>query len=289
MKGTDMRRRMLKERLATGAAVACVVLALVPLVSILVDVLSKGLPQFSLDFFTGTIPPPGAEETGGIGPAIVGSVCAIAIGSAIGIPLGIFSGVYISEYGDNVAGRTVRFLMEVLAGFPSIIVGIFAYLALVAALNGPNAFAGGLALSVIMLPVVTRTTEEALRLVPDSLREASLSLGVSRSTTILRVVLSNGKAGIITGVMLSIARAAGESAPLLLTIGWTSFYPSGLAQPMPSMPVLIYQFAISPFDNWHDLAWGASAFLILFVLGLNVVVRLAAHGGMRLFRRRHNA
>ena len=114
-------------------------------------------------------------------------------------------------------------------------------------------------------------------------------LGVSRSTTILRVVLSNGKAGIITGVMLSIARVAGESAPLLLTIGWTSFYPTGLSQPMSSMPVLVYQFAISPFENWHDLAWGASAFLILFVLGLNLIVRLAAHGGIRVFRRRHSA
>lgn len=289
MMGTDLRRRMFKERLATGAAVACVVLALVPLVSILVDVFVRGLPQFSAEFFTGTVPPPGTGEAGGIGPAIVGSLCAIAIGSAVGIPLGIFSGIYVSEYGDNTVGRATRFLMEVLAGFPSIIIGIFAYLVLVIALGGPNAFAGGLALSIIMLPVVTRTTEEALRLVPTSLREASLSLGVSRSTTIVRVVLSNGKAGIITGVMLSIARVAGESAPLLLTVGWTSFYPSTLSQPMSSMPVLIYQFAISPFDNWHDLAWGTSAFLILFVLGLNIAVRLAAHGGIRIFRRRHGS
>lgn len=286
MINSRLRTRMLKDRMATVAAVACIIGALIPLMSILIDVLIKGVPQFSWEFFTGRIPPPGVDEVGGIGPAIVGSIAAIGIGSLIGIPIGVFSGIYASEYGDNPLGKAVRFLMEVLSGFPSIIIGIFAYLVLVMALRGPNAFAGGLALSIIMIPIVNRTTEEALRLVPTSLREASLSLGVSRKGTILKVVLSNGKAGVITGIMLSIARVAGESAPLLLTIGWTQFYPTTLAQPMASMPVLIYQFAISPFDNWHDLAWGTSAFLILFVLGINLIVRLGAQGGLRILRRR---
>jgi len=287
MNSKGFRKRMIKDRLATVAAVACVIAALVPLVSILMDVLVKGLPQFSFEFLTGTIPPPGSDEVGGIGPAIVGTLAAIGIGSLIGIPIGIVSGIFVSEYGDNLFGGIVRFSMDVLAGFPSIIIGIFAYLVLVVSLGGPNAFAGGLALSIIMMPVVARTTEEALRLVPSSLREASLSLGVSRSTTIRKVVLSNGRPGIITGIMLSIARITGESAPLLLTVGWTVFYPTTLSQPMASMPVLIYQFAISPFENWHDLAWGASAFLILLVLGLNVTVRMIAHGGRHLFKRRH--
>lgn len=281
-----LRWRMLKDKLATAAALSCVVIALIPLVSILADVLVKGLPHFSFEFLTGTIPAPGTDEVGGIGPAIVGSVAAVGIGSLLGIPIGVVSGVYVSEFGNNLFGRSVRFSMEVLAGFPSIIIGIFAYLALVVSLGGPNAFAGGLALSIIMIPVVSRTTEEALKLVPVSLREASLSLGVSRSTTIMKVVLSNGKQGIITGIMLSVARIAGESAPLLLTIGWTSFYPTTLSQPMASMPVLIYQFAISPFDNWHDLAWGASAFLILVVLGLNITVRMIARGRQGMPQRR---
>ena len=286
MRPKGLRWRMLKDRMATVAALSCVIVALIPLVSILADVLVKGLPHLTLGFLTDTIPPPGTDEVGGIGPAIVGTLAAVGVGSLLGIPIGVVSGIYVAEYGNNLFGRSVRFMMEVLAGFPSIIIGIFAYLVLVVSLGGPNAFAGGFALSVIMIPVISRTTEESLKLVPTSLREASLSLGVSRSATIMRVVLSNGKQGIITGIMLSIARIAGESAPLLLTVGWTSFYPTSFSQPMASMPVLIYQFAISPFDNWHDLAWGTSAFLILLVLGLNITVRIIARGRRGMPQRR---
>lgn len=210
----------------------------------------------------------------------------ICIGSAIGIPLGMMSGIYVSEYGQNRFGRFVRFMTEVLSGFPSIVIGIFSYLLLVTLLKGTNAIAGGFALSIIMLPIVSRATEESLKLVPVSVREASLALGAPKWLTTLKVVLTHARAGIITGIVLSISRIAGESAPLLLTVGWTTFYPESLVEPVSTLPVLIYQFAISPYDNWQDLAWGASALLLMIILSLSIVVRYATRKRFSKSRRR---
>jgi phosphate transport system permease protein len=273
MKFPSIKRRKAKNLVAQSVAVICVALALIPLLSILLDIFIRGVPQFSSTFFTADIPPPGNIQ-GGIGPAIVGSLMVIFFGSILGIPLGILSGIYVSEYGNNLFGRFVRFMTEVLSGFPSIVIGIFAYLLLVVTLQGVNAIAGGFALSIIMIPVISRSTEESLKLVPISVREASLALGIPKWKTITKVVLTHGKSGIITGVVLSMARIAGESAPLLLTVGWTTFYPQSFMEPIATLPVLIYQFAISPYDNWHSLAWGAAAFLVLLILALNIVVRL---------------
>ncbi|MEM2839419.1 MAG: phosphate ABC transporter permease PstA [Thermoplasmata archaeon] len=278
-------KRAIKNFLAQLAAIICVILALIPLISILVDVLVKGLPQLSISFLTENIPPPG-DSRGGIGPAIVGSIFVICIGSAIGIPLGMMSGIYVSEYGQNRFGRFVRFMTEVLSGFPSIVIGIFSYLLLVTLLKGTNAIAGGFALSIIMLPIVSRATEESLKLVPVSVREASLALGAPKWLTTLKVVLTHARAGIITGIVLSISRIAGESAPLLLTVGWTTFYPESLVEPVSTLPVLIYQFAISPYDNWQDLAWGASALLLMIILSLSIVVRYATRKRFSKSRRR---
>lgn len=280
MKASGWKMRKIKDNLAMIAAFSCVIIALIPLVSILFDVFIKGVPQFSVEFFTENIPPPGASG-GGIGPAIVGSIIAIMLGSLIGIPIGVFSGIYVSEYGQNLFGRSVRFFTEVLSGFPSIVIGIFAYLVLVTSFGGTNAIAGGFALSIIMIPVVSRSTEESLKLVPVSVREASLALGVYKWKTIIKVVLSNAKSGIITGIILSISRIAGESAPLLLTVGWTTFYPSSLVEPISTMPVLIYQFAISPYQNWQDLAWGASALLVIMILGLSITVRIVTRNKLK--------
>jgi phosphate transport system permease protein len=284
MKFSSTKKRKAKNLVAQGIAVFCVVVALIPLLSILFDIFGRGLPQFSATFFTADIPPPGNIQ-GGIGPAIVGSLMAILFGSILGIPLGVLSGIYISEYGNNLFGRFVRFMTEVLSGFPSIVIGIFAYLLLVVMLKGANAIAGGFALSIIMIPVISKATEESLKLVPVSMREASLALGIPKWKTITKVVLAHGKAGIITGVVLSMARIAGESAPLLLTVGWTTFYPQSFVEPIASLPVLIYQFAISPYDNWHNLAWGAAAFLVLLILALNIIVRLATRNRLDAARR----
>ncbi|HDP97074.1 MAG TPA: phosphate ABC transporter permease PstA [Euryarchaeota archaeon] len=274
----NLKVRKLKDRLAYAIALLCVFAAAAPLISILLDVLVKGLPQFSMEFFTSELPSPGTGEPGGIGPAMIGSMYVIMIGSAIGIPIGIFSGIYVSEYGNNWFGRSVRFLTEVLSGLPSIVVGIFAFLLLVLGLGGPTAYAGGFALSIIMVPVVSRSTEESLKLVPNTIREASLALGVPRWKTTLKVVLSHGRAGIITGVILSIARIAGESAPLLLTVGWSPFVQTSLSEPISTMPVLIYLYGTSPYENWINVAWGTSAFLVIFILSLSIGVRLLTRG-----------
>ncbi len=213
-------------------------------------------------------------------PAIVGSLTMLLVASAIGLPVGIGAAIYLSEYGRGPFGSLVRFLTDVMSGLPSIVVGVFVWAFLVRGVVGSYAgLAGGVALALIMIPIVTRTVEEVLQLVPDPLREASLALGVPRWKTILFVVLPAARAGIVTGVVLSMARAGGETAPLLLTALGNQFFSFDLLQPMAALPIQIYNYAVSPYDDWHTKAWGGAFVLIALIGALSVLTRWATQRG----------
>jgi phosphate transport system permease protein len=254
---------------------ACAAAAVIILALILFYVAIKGLPGLNVAFFTERPLPPG-EIGGGVAPAIVGTLVILAVAALIGVPIGTATAIYLAEYGRGTFARAVSFLIDVIAGLPSIVIGVFVWAWLVRHVVGNyNGFAGGVALAVIMIPIVTRTIEETLRLVPDPLREASLGLGVPRWKTILKVVLPTARAGIITGIVLSIARAGGETAPLLLTALGNQFFSVNLFQPMAALPVQIYTYARSPYADWQAKAWGAALILILLIGVLSLVSRWA--------------
>ncbi|MBI3181950.1 MAG: phosphate ABC transporter permease PstA [Myxococcales bacterium] len=270
------RRRSAIDRLAKAACVAAVLLALVPLASLLAYVAAKGVSGLSLSFFTG-LPKPVGEPDGGMVNAVTGTLVLVGLACLFGVPPGVMAGIYLAEFGDNRFGKAVRFSADVLSGVPSIVVGIFVYTLLVLWMRGFSALAGGVALGIIMLPTVTRTTEELVRMVPDSLREAALALGVPRWKAIVRVVLRTAAPGILTGLMLAVARVAGETAPLLFTAFNNRFWSIDLSQPMASMPVQIFTYAVSPYEEWHRQAWAAALVLVAMVLALNAGARLLLH------------
>lgn len=250
----------------------CAVLALIPLVSILVYVGKQGLPGLTLEFLT-AMPKPLGEPGGGMANAIVGSILMVTLASAMAIPLGVLAGIYLSEYGNTRMADAIRFGSDVLAGVPSIVVGVFVYALAVLPVKHFSGFAGSLALAVIMLPTVTRTTEAVLRLVPVPLREGALALGATQWRAILTVVVPAALPGIVTGAMLAIARAAGETAPLLFTALGNRFWSTDMSQPMASLPVQIYTYAISPYEEWHRQAWTGALVLILLVLATSIAAR----------------
>lgn len=268
----DVRRTMVNRLMLTILMLASVV-AIFPLISVLVYVIQQGWPALNRDLFL-LLPRPVGEVGGGMGHAFLGTLILISMASAVGIPLGIGVGLYLSEYGIGKIAVWLRFAIDLLASTPSIIIGIFAYALLVVPLKHFSALAGSLALAIMMIPTVARTTEELLKLVPIHVREAGLALGLSRRKVILRIVLRGSIGGIMTGVMLAVARAAGETAPLLFTAFNTSFWPKGIFEPIASIPVQIYNYAISPYDDWHQKAWAGALVLVLFVLLLNVMTRL---------------
>ncbi len=257
----------------------CVLIAIVPLLSILFEVIARGAPVINLHFLTAN----GLQ--GGIGPAIQGTLILLGLTSLIGIPLGVLSGVYLAEYGNNKYATWMRTINDILTEFPSIIVGITAYSLIVVGLirMGFSPIAGAIALSFMMIPIVARTTEESLKLVPTSVREASMALGVHRWRTILSIVIPSAKGGLVTGTLLAVARIAGETAPILLTILGSSFFFQGLSSPMDALPLRIFYDSRMPSLETQAQAWGASLVLILIVLALNVGVRLATrdrYGGV---------
>jgi phosphate transport system permease protein len=280
---SSMRR--FKDRLALFLGAFCAVLAMIPLLSILYEVLKNGLSTISLEFLTG-IPGIVGQPGGGVGPAIQGTLILVGLTSLIGVPLGLVSGIYLSEFGNNSIGRVIRFLNDVLAEFPSIVVGVVIFTLIVLTFKTFSVVAGALALSIILLPIVTRTTEESLKLVPNSIRDAATALGVKRWRTTLSVVLSTGRNGVITGILLSIARIAGESAPLVFTILGSQYFFSNLNSPMDALPLRIYRLALLPYSNAQQQAWGAALVLILLVLTLNIGVRLATRGRLYAMRSR---
>jgi phosphate transport system permease protein len=273
----DFRRKLIN-RLFMTLLVLASLLAIVPLLSVFMYVLQQGLPALNLSFFT-HLPAPVGELGGGMGNAVAGTLILVGLASLLGIPIGIACGIYLSEYGNRPQGgklaATLRFTIDLLASVPSIIIGLFAYAVLVVPMRRFSGYAGGAALAVIMIPTIARSTEELLKMVPTHIREAGLALGIPRWKVILRIVLRGSMSGITTGVMLSVARAAGETAPLLFTSLNSRFWPSGLDQPISSLPVQIYTYAISPYEEWHRQAWAGALLLVSFVFLFNLLTRLA--------------
>ncbi|HTM41319.1 MAG TPA: phosphate ABC transporter permease PstA, partial [Terriglobales bacterium] len=264
---------------ATAAAVAAVLLVLLPLAAIFIYLVQRGLGSINWAFLTQT-PKPVGLPGGGMANAILGSGVILAIASAIGVPLGIGAGVFLSEYGRNPFGDAIRFTADVLNGVPSIIIGIVAYSLVVLRQKHFSALAGGVALGIMMIPTITRATEEMLLLVPRSVREAALGLGVSRWRTTVSITLRTAAAGIVTGIMLAFARVAGETAPLLFTAFGSQFWSANINQPIAALPLQIFVYAISPYDEWHRQAWAGALVLILLIVGTIAVVRLIASRGM---------
>ena len=266
------RRRKFADVFVRSACVLAAVIALVPLGSVLYYVTARGIGGINLDFFT-ELPKPVGEMGGGMANAIVGTLKLVFLAGAFGIPPGVLAGVYLAEFGHGRFGKAVRFSADVMSGVPSITVGIFVYALVVLTTKQFSALAGGIALGILMLPTVTRTTEELLKLVPESLREAALGLGLPKWRATLRVMLRTAAPGIATGVMLAVARVAGETAPLLFTAFNNRFWSSGLGEPTASLPVNIYTYAVSPYEEWHRQAWAAALVLLLMVLLLNISAR----------------
>jgi phosphate transport system permease protein len=265
--------RRFKNRLFFGLCFACVIIAVIPLISILYETVSRGASQVNLHFLTATVP------QGGIGPAIQGTLIMIGLTSAIGIPIGILSGVYLAEYGNNKFASTMRVMNNVLTQVPSIIIGITAFGLIIIYVTGSySPLAGAVALSFMLIPVVARTTEESLKLVPNSVREASLALGVHKWRTTLSVILPAAKSGLLTGTLLGVARIAGETAPLLFTILGNNFFFQGFNSPMDALPLRIFLNSRSYLPEIQAQAWGGALVLILIVLALNIGVRLASRG-----------
>jgi phosphate transport system permease protein len=266
------RIRSLTNLVMTGLCGAAVLVALVPLFSVLWLVVSRGIRSLSLAFFT-SLPAPVGEVGGGIGNAIVGTLFMVGLACAIGMPLGIGAGVFLAERGDGKLGSAVRFTAEVLAGVPSIVIGVVAYGLLVLPMRHFSAWAGAVALAILMIPTLARTTEEMVRLVPRTLREASLALGVPAWKTSVSVVLRTALGGLINAALLAVARAAGETAPLLFTALNNQYWNFDPRQPTASLTVQIFNYAISPYEDWHAKAWGAALTLLVMIGLLSLTAR----------------
>jgi phosphate transport system permease protein len=272
---TSLGWRRFKDRFMTLLCALGLLVAIVPLASVLWLVISKGVAGLNLAFWT-RLPAPVGEVGGGVGNAIVGTLYIVGIASLIGVPLGVGAGVYLAEKGDGPMGEVVRFTAEVLSGVPSIVVGLVAYGLVVLPMRRFSALAGGVALAVLMVPVLARSTEELVRLVPHSLREASLALGVPQWRTSLRVVLRTALGGIVTAILLAVARASGETAPLLFTALNNQYWNWRADQPTASLTVQIFNYAVSPYDDWHSKAWSAALVLLLVVGALSLAARFLA-------------
>jgi phosphate transport system permease protein len=273
------RRRHVTERTMVALLGAATVLAASLLVLILSYVIVRGLPALDLAFFTER-PRPFGVAGGGIAPALIGTLILGAVASVIAIPIGMAAAIFVVEYRSGRWAGAVRFAAELVAGLPSIVVGVFVWAFLVRGIIGHFAgVAGSVALAVIMIPIVARTAEEVLRLVPSSLREAALALGAPRWRVIVRVVLPTARAGLVTAVVLAVARAAGETAPLLLTALGNLFFSTDLLQPMAALPLQIYQYAVAPYDDWHTKAWGASLVLVAVIAVVSVTLRVVTRKG----------
>jgi len=270
-------RRRLVNFFNLGMSMLATAFGLFWLIWLLWTLLSAGLPALHWTVFTQSTPPPGSA--GGLANAIVGSLLMTALGVLIGAPAGILAGTYLSEFGRN--GRiasTVRFVNDILLSAPSIIIGVFVYELVVMRTGHFSGWAGALALALIVLPVVVRTTEDMLRLVPDSLREAAAALGAPQWKVVTHVAYRAARAGIMTGMLLALARISGETAPLLFTALNNQFWSSSLDQPIANLPVVIFQFAMSPYEDWHHLAWAGALLITASILVLNILVRVLLHG-----------
>lgn len=270
---TLYQRRKLFNILAFSATAFCAVLTIAILFSILGYIFVHGVSSLNLDFFT-KLPKPVGETGGGIANAIVGTFKLLGLATIIGVPAGFLGGVYLSEYGNNKIGFLVRYATDILNGIPSIVVGIFAYTVLVLPLKHFSAFAGGFALGVMMIPIAVRSTEEFLKVVPHAIREAGLALGLAEWKVILFIVIPTAFRGLLTGILLDISRVAGETAPLLFTAFSNRYWAKGWMEPIASIPVMVFTYAISPYEDWHRQAWAAALVLVSLVLIVNLFTRI---------------
>ncbi|GFO63736.1 phosphate ABC transporter permease PstA [Geomonas paludis] len=264
--------RKIKNHLMSGVMLACTLAVLIPLGLIFFHILKMGVSSLSLDFFT-HVPAPTGEPGGGMANGMFGSALMIAGASLIGLPIGILGAIYLSEFGGSKVSTVIRFAADVLSGTPSIITGMVAYTLLVVPMKGFSGLAGSVALAMIMIPIVLRTTEEQLKMVPGSLREASLALGVPFWRTSLKVTLRSALSGVLTGILLAVARIAGETAPLLFTALGNQFWSKNVLQPMAALPLQIFSFAIAPYEDWHRLAWAGALVLVTVMFALSLTAR----------------
>ncbi len=282
MNRSDWRRRMV-ERVMFAITVAATLVTVGILLFVLGYLVYQGGSTLSPSFFT-NLPTPVGEAGGGMANALLGSAKLLFVAALIGVPVGFIGGVYLAELGSGRLAFWVRYAADVLNGVPSIVIGVTVYGLVVVPMRHFSTLAGGLALGIIMIPVTLRTTEEFLRLVPESLREASLALGAPRWVTIVRVVIPAGMRGVVAGILLSLARVAGETAPLLFTAFSNRFWSDGWLQPTASLPVVIFTYAVSPYEDWHRQAWAAALLLLCLVLGSNVLARMILQRGTGLRR-----
>ncbi|NCQ18951.1 MAG: phosphate ABC transporter, permease protein PstA [Ignavibacteria bacterium CG_4_8_14_3_um_filter_37_9] len=266
-------KRKVTSVIMMSLSLVATLIALVPLVFIFYYTISKGISYLNIDFFI-AMPKPVGETGGGMANAIAGTLLLIGIGGVIGIPVGVMTGTYLSEFGNNKFGSVVRFLTDVLSGVPSIVVGVVAYTLVVIPMKHFSALAGGIALGILMIPTITRTTEEMIKLVPHSLREAGLALGIPKWKTTILIVLKTAWKGIATGILLGLSRAAGETAPLLFTALGNRFWSTKVGQPIASLSVYIYDYAKAPFEDWNQQAWTAALVLMLMISILSLTFRI---------------
>jgi phosphate transport system permease protein len=271
-------RRRITDHVMTGVAVLTVVLVLVPLFAIFAYLVYRGVGSINWAFLTQT-PKPVGEAGGGMANAIVGSAFILALASVLGVPVGVGAGIYLAEFGRNRFGDVIRFTADVLNGVPSIVIGIVAYSIVVLSQKHFSALAGGVALAIMMIPTITRTTEEMLLLVPQALREAAYGLGIPRWRTTISITLRTATSGVITGIMLAFARVAGETAPLLFTAFGNQFWNLRPNQPTAALPLQIFNYAISPYDEWHRQAWAGALVLIVLIVTAVAAVRFAVRRG----------
>ncbi|MFA4905092.1 MAG: phosphate ABC transporter permease PstA [Candidatus Margulisiibacteriota bacterium] len=264
--------RKIKDRIFILAVFSCTLIAVLPLLLVISHVILKGIGAINLEFFY-RLPTPVGEAGGGMGNAIIGTLILILLACSIGLPIGILGGIWLAQFGGGKRGFFIRYAADILAGIPTIVIGMFAYALIVIHMKRFSALAGGFALGMIMVPTIVRTTEEMIKMVPRSLYEAGLALGIPGWKVTLRVIFRTAWTGIFTGIMLAVARIAGETAPLIFTAFNTPYWSFRLDQPMASMTVTIYNYAISPFDDWHAKAWAGSLVLIIAVLGVTLLVR----------------
>ncbi|HVW19671.1 MAG TPA: phosphate ABC transporter permease PstA [Opitutaceae bacterium] len=269
--------RKAKSRGVTVLLCLCALLAITPLFLVIYFLVAAGASAIDWNFFT-QLPKPTGETGGGMANAIVGTIELLMMAAIVGVPVGVMGGVYLSEYGSERVNDWIRFTADVLNGVPSIVWGMVIYLLLVQPFHGYSAYAGGVALGLMMIPLVMRTTEEVLVLVPQSYREAALALGIARWKVITVIVLKTALKGIITGVLIALARVAGETAPLLFTALGNNFWNHNLREPISALPLQIYSYAISPYEDWHRQAWAGALVLMGMILSLNVIVRIISRG-----------
>jgi phosphate transport system permease protein len=279
MERKSLEKRIIN-RLATAFCILCVGLAIVPLGSILFEVIKNGAPALSIEFLT---EPPGSmiSGNGGIGPAIQGTLITVGIASIIATPVGVLAGIYLAEFaGNGPFPHAVRFFNDVLTGLPSIVLGIVGYIVVVLAIGSFSVWAGSFALSIIMIPIVVRVTEESMKVVPNSVREAGYSLGIPKWKITLHITLKTAFSGVLTGIVLGISRIAGETAPLIMTILGTSLFFTGFQEPVDALPLRIWRLASQPYESAHAQGWGAALMLIIIVMLFSVILRfLAARKG----------